>query len=1353
MGCCDDGDMAGKRKKNRRKRTAGPRPPAQGHRAQAVGRLAARERDDHTDETGAARRLASQWQDSRQGAWSGRGFHFQDAVGAWLAANVAAGSIRADAVVPEGLEDVSLEGEEPRHVQVKSRGEHLGPFPASDAAKHILDAWERHTARREAGARLVVVLERAVTGDPPSGDWETTLAESLPDTSNLLRSLTVGCEPRGIPVADIDRLLSSTVLVVISWDEIVDETGSLLGGLVDIPQVGLLSVACQLRVVVADAADCNARPDYEGRRVLNVTELVGTIERLAELIDSETLNAAVSEGICETLEYSYREAADDGGRFYEGEATQPFHVASGLVVHRPDVVGEISSGLKERSAVVIAGPSGVGKSAVLWTLPQELPGVLWYRVRRLADEDVPLIVRLARAYLALPLSRVGFLVDSAGTGEFAGWARLRAEAASVPGMLLVATARGEDLITLGDMAECATVEVRLDEHAAETIHEGLVRRGATDAAHWREAFDQSDGLTLEFTHMLTRGQRLRDVIDDQITRRIREGRHHELEVLALASVADRWSATVSTEDVARACELSDAALREALWRLDAEHLVVERDGRIGGLHRLRSTAICDAVHELPPPVLAKTIGRVIPLVPTSQLHRFVAAMLSDNPDARNIVIEAACGDSLEVDRVAAYLQGLRLADFRERALGWNEIAEQRAIPIAVRPLVFMFAVGEIELGGLFPDEVNKSWAEMVATTERASRDDLVAAIGSSEIARLLASTSDIGKATQLLAVLAGVGAEFAAVVANAIAERPTLASALREAPLQALANCVAAAYDADAGLARSLVESIGGETTVIERIRADNPWITRLEVSERAGGPVGVARFLHHSDTLQGDPDEQAHSLARTMLRCLPRIESADVQALGAGGKELAIGGHVRGVSRLPRANDRAAPGAAWIQARTRIAIALVADADTARLAAALPLLDEAADLARRIGTATVTKKPVAPGLDRRLQALNDKGRNLRPPYGRSRIGDTAILEQESPQLTNHPFDLIVAITGNVIPRFHKRPAEYRALAAYIAETVIGKNLNGAVNEPWQLVGLDGHPPSLDNLLAVLEDICAVADELANDSTDTVTITKRALQGSSTRALRRTADAYRVAKKQRHQERREEIQDLCQETGLRANLFDSVHRAATMIEYRVSVDVESLLDWFAAVETLQAALSAAQRPGETYVFVPLRHNKPVPSLAMTLISSVWPEPNPEGLEKLREPHSSTLTDTFDQAADALQVLSGICCLPTEQRVHDKVQNVAEALTSQAAAACEKLRELPGDPVTEQLVTIVGGLAARVQAENAGTSTEPNLAAQTTALDDNEITAELQMIIVARCFALEWDIDPRAATDLLLSTTG
>ena len=1268
-----------------------------------------------------------------------------------MAAKVAAGSMPADAVVPEGLEDVSLEGDDPRHVQVKSRGDHLGPFPSSAATRHIVDAWARHVERGETDAELVIVLERGVSGEPPLSNWDVTLAESLPDTSDLHRSLRAESANRGIVASEVARLLSSTVLVVISWDEVVAETVSLLGGLVDIPPAGLLSVAQQLRVLVADAADSNAARGIEDGRRLSLTELVGTIERLAELIDSQWLNAAIKEGVCEVLDYRYLDATDDGDRFYEGEASQPHHVARGLVVPRPDVIDEISSGLQERSAVVITGPSGVGKSAVLWTLPRELPGVLWYRVRRLADEDVPLIVRLARANLALPFSRVGFLVDSAGTGDFSGWARLRAEAAAVPGMLLVATARVEDLMTLGDLAEFVVVEVQLDEHTAERIYEGLAHRGATGAAHWREAFGQSDGLTLEFTHLLTRGHRLRELIGDQVRRRIREGRDHELEVLALASVADRWSATISTADVAAMCGLTDLELREAMERLHNEHLLVLRESLIGGLHRLRSAAICEAVHELPPPTMSESIARVIPLVPTAELHRFVASMLSDNPDARNVVVETARGDVTNVGRVAAHMQGLRLADFRERASMWNEIAEQREIPIAVRPVLFMFAVGEIDPGNIFPDEVNNTWAAMVAVAGRNSRDDLIAALGQDELAIQLASTSDIGAATQLLAVLAGVGAEFAEAVNRALTEQSTLTSALREAPIEALEDCGAAAYDAHPRLAESLVESIGGEAAVIERIRDNDPWITGLEISEHDSETVGIARFLHVPSAHQANPDEHAHSLGRTLLRCLPRIDAVDVRACLPGDKEVAVGGDVRGISRIRRANDHARPGAAWAQARTRAAIALIAEPDTERLTAVLPLLDEAANLVRRIGALTVTGRLITPELDRRLRSLHGKGCNLRPPYGPAQLGDTAILEQKSPQLANHSFDLIVAITGNVIQRFRNRPDEYRGLAAYIAETVIGKHLNGIADEPWKLVGITGHPAGVDELRTALDDVRAVAGGLANGDCDPETITRRALDGSTSRALRRAADACRTATDRRQRARRDDIRDACQATELQAEIFDSTCRSHTMIEHRIGIRLDSLLDWFAAVDVLGTALRENQPTGEIYAFVPLRHDRPVPRLAVKLISNLWPEPNPEGLENLRDPHPSALADAFDDAIEALQGLSGICCLPNEQREADKVQHAAEALAAQAATACEKLRELPGDTLTEGLLTIIGDLAARVQAENSGTSTDPNLAAQTLLIHDDEITPDLQMITTARCLALEWDIDPQVANSLLHSS--
>ncbi len=1255
--------------------------------------------------------------------------------------------------MPEGFEDVSLEGiggEASRHVQAKSRGEDLGLFPVHEAVDHILHAWDRHLARDEADSQLVVVFERGVKGEvlPTGLDASVpTLAESSPDGSKLLSSLKDKCRDSGISEADTDLLLSSVVAIGAGWDQVTDETVASIGEVVELPALSLSIGADLLVGVVARASAENASRRHADRRRLDKTEIVGQIQRFAEQIDVETLQAAIRDGLCELFTYGVEEL-DEGGRFYEGEATQPFHVASGLVMRRPDVLEKILSGLHDRFAVVITGPSGVGKSAVLWTVPRELPGVVWFRVKRLAVEDVPVILRLARASAVSTRTPVGFLVDSAGTGQFRGWERLRAEAAAVPGMLLVATARTEDLTVLGSLTECATIAVQLDQHSAETIYRGLVRRGATSEAHWQEAFERSDGLTLEFTHLLTRGQRLRDVIEDQVRRRVIEERHRELRVLALASTADRWSAAIATTDIVRVCELSEEELQGALYRLRAEHLVEETDGWIGGLHQLRSTAICEAVHGVPPPTLGQTIKRLISVVPATQLHRFIAAMLIDNPEARSIIRDIARELAPDLERLAACIQGLRLADFRELAKIWDEIAEEHDVPAAARLAFFAFAIGGTRPPDIFDSKFLEAWEAIGAVPEQDSRNDLVAAVGSHTIGQLVASETDPHKATHLLAVLAGCEPESAVVIAAAVNAESQLAAALREAPVDVLADCVAAARGVDPAVAHALTESMGGEQTIIARIRADNPWIIVLEIRTGGSSPIGYARFLHVSDTLQGSPDEQALGLARTLLRCLPRIESVDVQAVLPGGREIAMGGYTGGSSQLKREFDRTDPAVEWSRERTRSAAALIGTTDTARLSQALPLLDEAADLVREWGTAlVVTGRPPGGDLPQRLAALHESGRSILPRLCDTRSGDAVILGQTAPDLTDDLSATISDIAGNVIPRLRQR-SQYRALAAYIAETVIDKHIAGAASEPWRLIGIDGHPPSLDSLKSDLEDLGAVVVEMSIDEPASEKMRRAAKKGSASRSLQRAAAAARASQRRRQQRRRTAIQAACRTTGLRTRVFDIQQTATFMFEYRVSVELGSLLDWNEAIATLQPALIRVQGLGETYLLVPLRNNKPVPGLAMTLINDLWPAPNPDGLGRLPPAHPSQLADTFERAHLALQALSGMSDLPDDQKSHPEVQAFAQKLGSDWETAYESLSGLPEDPVTDVLLAILGELATRVQSELDGTSTAPTFASQIAAALTEEATTEIAIVLSGRSFAYEWDINPSTAIEQL-----
>src|SRR5688572_30072247 len=86
------------------------------------------------------------WRRSRSGAHAGRGFHYQDAVAAELAVRGLTGEISVRKIVPEGLEDVSIELDTYwLHLQAKSRRDYRGEFAPTD----VKAAWA-HLAERVA---------------------------------------------------------------------------------------------------------------------------------------------------------------------------------------------------------------------------------------------------------------------------------------------------------------------------------------------------------------------------------------------------------------------------------------------------------------------------------------------------------------------------------------------------------------------------------------------------------------------------------------------------------------------------------------------------------------------------------------------------------------------------------------------------------------------------------------------------------------------------------------------------------------------------------------------------------------------------------------------------------------------------------------------------------------------------------------------------------------------------------------------------------------------------------------------------------------------------------------------------
>jgi hypothetical protein len=618
---------------------------------------------------------ADEWSKSRAGARAGRGFHYQDVVGAALLVSIWASDRPPCRVVPEGWDDLVLEFDDGRrrYWQVKSRQPHLGPFTDSELASLIIEGWTRHGSRlKESASEFTLVLE---TGTSSIGLGEHLLASS-PSATTLVQAVTsrVGID-RAAEIIERTSLLvwPAPDVAAIAW----------LSDRLNLPSLACVPHVLALRSAIGEAVDRNASVLEGDRRGLTVTDVSAKVEEITAIMDRDALVEAVSRGICEAVDLTSA-IVDEG--FYQGVDVTPAHVAAGLTVNRPEVLDAINVALRERRASLVVGPSGSGKSAVLWMTAYENRRYRWYRVRHLKNRgDVELLVRHARALMPTDRAPVGFVVDNVGLPSVdAGfWDALVVELVLVPGVVLLGAVREEDLFLIRTVPRLALIRLHLDVALAEAVFDKLRSRAQTSWAHWREPFEQSEGLLLEYLHILTRGNRLSDVVAEQVRSRRRERRDLEITVLTIAGTAATWGADVELSALGTTLDASDPELSAVLHRLIGEHLLQQRvDGTVGGLHRLRSRAIFDAIHGTPPPTVTGSIRAVLPVLVSTHLQTFLIGLLSERSDLAPAAISAAVDHVLNTGFQATVdtLSALRVVDFRAVAQRWLRMCAEEGVP-------------------------------------------------------------------------------------------------------------------------------------------------------------------------------------------------------------------------------------------------------------------------------------------------------------------------------------------------------------------------------------------------------------------------------------------------------------------------------------------------------------------------------------------------------------------------------------------------------------------------------------------------------------------------------------------------
>ena len=196
--------------------------------------------------------------------------------------------------------------------------------------------------------------------------------------------------------------------------------------------------------------------------------------------------------------------------FYRGVKVKAGHVAANLVLDRPNDMNKVLDALWQRRHVLVSGPSGAGKSALVWLVTTAIAGQLrWFQITGMATTaHAEAIIRFVRARRPTEMSPIGLVFDEVGSVNSNLWDVLVRELRGIPALYFLGSVRQEDVTLVVNQSDTVFIPVILDENLAQTVWEKLSAGNHTNWTHWREPFERSEGLMLEYVHLLTQGKRL-----------------------------------------------------------------------------------------------------------------------------------------------------------------------------------------------------------------------------------------------------------------------------------------------------------------------------------------------------------------------------------------------------------------------------------------------------------------------------------------------------------------------------------------------------------------------------------------------------------------------------------------------------------------------------------------------------------------------------------------------------------------------------------------------------------------------------------------------------------------------------
>ncbi len=1057
---------------------------------------------------------------TRAGSNAGRGFRYQDAVSAWLVVEIWAGRRAPSTVIPEGGDDVELRGEETSFVQVKSRREHLGNYTEGEAAEYIEDLWNRSISSSPQPEQLELVLERNIGG--------LALLDEQPAKCVIEGPISVRLSKI---VGATDLLPRTTVSVTTSPQEWAI---SLIADRLNCTPIAAQMCFAELLVRVGVLADENGRLTPQSYRGLSISDTETAIRDVLAAIDVDAIESALREGVCEPVDFL---TPLNDPNFYLGVDVEPGHVAAGLVSERPRSRSALVEGIEQRRAALIVGPSGAGKSALMWEAANTLRHtVRWFRIRSLNTADIPAVRQLVRTFRASEDSPLGFVMDDIGRNGPESWGALLKEAMSLPGVVLLGSVREEDVTLIAERARAAEVRADPDDELAERLWRELREAGKTEWAGWREPWKLSDGLLLEYAHILTHGRRMHELLADQVAARIADPeRSLELDILRSGAWAGAANAEIDASRLARALSVSETELSRALQRLIQEHLVRSpAPGAVTGLHQLRSEELLRLTHQTTLPTLETSFERTVSSVPGTDLEPLVADTLSVRRlpvlAVFNSLIVRLEGDP-DAKALASALRGLGVGRISAGVDEWLHTPEAGALPRTQVGSAAMLGIAGVDLGSLDIIPEVQAAADQLSRIKGSPEDDprrlLIEHMAPSTLSNLII-TADLASLDEILAALVGV--PFSEAIRTALTQFP---ANLLNANLHLVGSVMGTLSALDPEIAIHWVTEAGQEA-LFERVQAETAWAGSVTTKNTDDGVIVRCDLWYVAGSVQENPHDAVVSLCELILALCPSADIAASNAITASGELAGLAQLPLATKRIPRENLPPPSLPQWNKRWSNlISRRVAAPSYSDYLARGVAILEVLVPKLEKVFDAHFRGKDALGHIFETLNSLNAETEALTPPAVSSLEASGAGSGDANTAVTKLQ-NLLHSASVNLVTRFAKLPEQAGAYIAWLGDLITDVD-KAIAEEPWQLIG-DASPPMLTRLKVLLENLRLLSGE-AHERQEPPAATWVA-HGKGARvgnALRLVSISANAAGEKRLAQRKLEIERSTDEAGIDAD--------------------------------------------------------------------------------------------------------------------------------------------------------------------------------------------------------------------------